>query len=483
MKMKKFIPIVGIIPVILLISVLVHNTSISDVDADSIPDVTDNCPDIPNQTQEDFDLDGHGNKCDLDDDNDGVIDKIDAFKEDSQEWVDLDFDGIGSVADTDDDDDGISDKNDPEPISITEKMLIEHLIDIEKCSTLNEGTMTLVCYSDFFGNLTKMDENNTNILELAVALSKLGAIDDCHFISHEIGHISFEEIPDIMTNIKQVDGSICRGGFYHGVISSYFHNIKEMGKDFPSVDGICNDLRGTSNYQDCIHGVGHGLVHYYGEDLNSAVSECNQLSFYHNILCIKGVMMQYTDNEITRYGKSSENLSNLCQQDDLNASDYQQCAMSIGSTLAFHTNHSLDESAKYCEQITNEKEEKYCLEGLRLEIQDSQEYQQSPLNQDIREKFQPMKIDDDGKIVVDIRSPAIISNFIYFKEIKLMQFNFDKPEYIIMYIPDVLLPSNLLIAVNGEIPNDLFVDKTTLDGYTIIRILPEQAGIVWISGT
>jgi hypothetical protein len=480
MKMKKFIPIVGITLTIVLTFALLYST-ISDVDADGILDVFDNCPNVLNPTQADFDLDSQGNECDLDDDNDGIVDKIDTFKEDNQEWLDFDFDGIGSTADADDDNDGIPDKEDEEPIPIAEKMLIEYSSDIGECAIQNYDTTALVCYSNFFESLAT-DANNADTLELAAGLSRIGAIDDCHFVSHNIGHVAFEKIPDVITNLRQIDGAVCRGGFYHGVISSYFHNMKGIEKDFPPVNDICSDLQGTSNYQDCIHGIGHGLVHYYGEDLNSAVSACNQMSFYHNVLCIKGVMMQYTDNEITRNGKSSENLSNLCQKDDLNQLDYQQCAMSIGSTLAFHSNHNFDESSKYCELITYKEDRKYCLEGLRLEIQDSQEYQQSPLNQDIREKFQPMKIDDE-QIVVDIRSPATISNFIYFKEMKFMQFNFDRSQYIIIYVPNALLPSNPLIAVNGQIPNDLFVDKTTLDGYTVIRILPKQAGIVMISGT
>lgn len=41
---------------------------------DGIKNEFDNCPDISNPTQSDIDFDDLGNECDLDDNNDGVLD-------------------------------------------------------------------------------------------------------------------------------------------------------------------------------------------------------------------------------------------------------------------------------------------------------------------------------------------------------------------------------------------------------------------------
>jgi hypothetical protein len=45
-------------------------------DEDGVPDAIDNCPDVPNPGQEDFDGDGSGDACDEDDDDDGLPDVV-----------------------------------------------------------------------------------------------------------------------------------------------------------------------------------------------------------------------------------------------------------------------------------------------------------------------------------------------------------------------------------------------------------------------
>jgi hypothetical protein len=71
----------------------------SDADMDGFNNVIDNCPNIANSTQIDFDSDLQGDACDNDDDNDGTPDALDAFPLNPSESHDQDFDGVGDNAD------------------------------------------------------------------------------------------------------------------------------------------------------------------------------------------------------------------------------------------------------------------------------------------------------------------------------------------------------------------------------------------------
>ena len=74
---------------------------------------TDNCPNVANLSQTNTDIDGLGDACDPDDDNDGVLDGEDNCPLTANaSQTDTDGDGLGDACDPDDDDDGVLDGSD-----------------------------------------------------------------------------------------------------------------------------------------------------------------------------------------------------------------------------------------------------------------------------------------------------------------------------------------------------------------------------------
>ncbi len=97
---------------------------VPDNDNDNIG-ASDNCPEVYNPSQSDYDDDSFGDSCDEDDDADGISDVVDLCPRGDKGWIstsitDHDNDGCRDISleDADDDNDGYSDLNDACPTGI-----------------------------------------------------------------------------------------------------------------------------------------------------------------------------------------------------------------------------------------------------------------------------------------------------------------------------------------------------------------------------
>jgi len=342
-----------------------------DTDSDDVIDLNDNCPNKLNPNQKDFDGDNLGDVCDIDIDNDGIVNPIDAFSQNPEEWDDFDFDGIGANEDEDDDNDGILDINDPLPLPVATQLTEKYPDLIENCAIMDPGFPRQLCYRDFFVSLVKKGESSVDIIKLAFFFARLDVIDDCHFTAHHVGYASFQENPDL-TEILMSAEDVCRNGFYHGVLMALFDNLKKDGKEISNLyKTACDEFVNTRHFQPCQHGVGHGLVFYYKDDLRSSVDTCHELSGEPFHSCINGVMMQYAEDELTESTSFEEVIPEICSVIELSPEDTHICNLQIGRNLAFITNHDKLESERLCNTLDGLQNKFSCISGLTQEIGES----------------------------------------------------------------------------------------------------------------
>lgn len=449
-----------------------HN-AFADTDNDGVLDSVDNCPTNANADQADWDSDKQGNVCDLDDDNDGVDDSLDSFDNNPKEWADFDFDGQGTSQDTDDDNDGIPDSVDTTPVLTAEAFATKYQKDLGVCLDLTE-TKQLLCMNDFFDKVIQNGDDVKAALAFAATLPRIGAVNDCHFLVHDIGEKAFDETGNL-TKAFELGDRWCRSGFYHGVMVSYFHYLRENNLDVDNYSNVCEPLKGSKNYQNCFHGLGHGLIHYYNDDLSSADNYCNRLSYYPYTLCVGGVMMQYTDELLTRTEDSQDTVKNVCNISGLNELESQYCYIGLGITLAAHTNNDLEKSTEYCSVLPPNTQD-LCQLGVKREIFEAQQNDVSTTPESQIETLQSFPVTDDQKMTVDILSSAKISNFEY--DNKSLKFQTDAIAPITIYIPRTLLPDHAVFKVNESVQTDVVVQTGLVGNYRMIKLTPEEFGYV-----
>jgi cytochrome c553 len=152
------------------------------------------------------------------------------------------------------------------------------------------------CYKQALGNLAYYDGPKVALARFdALSQSDPAVGGGCHQIAHEIGHAALAHYHGNAAKALG-DGSMsCWSGYYHGVIERAFGGLPRP-KIAATARRLCSgaDIRKTLfvAYQ-CVHGLGHGLMIYSGNDLPFSLRVCNELQTrWDQSSCTGGVFMQ-----------------------------------------------------------------------------------------------------------------------------------------------------------------------------------------------
>lgn len=143
-------------------------------------------------------------------------------------------------------------------------------------------------------------------------LNVLGAQDaqlrvDGHVYAHAIGiaagRAGHGDVARAFTSCTEIFQSGC----YHGVIQAYFENVRAV--DTAAVGGLCKSFSSPSADQwlrfQCVHGMGHGLMMFYGHQLPRALTGCDLLGAeWDRESCYGGAFMENVVNAIAPHHAS-----------------------------------------------------------------------------------------------------------------------------------------------------------------------------------
>jgi len=241
----------------------------ADSDGDGILDHEDNCLDLANPGQENYDGDEEGDACDSDDDNDGVLDNVDNCHFDynpNQENNDLDSEG--DVCDPDDDNDGTLDVNDAcvfirgladrQGCPVGDRNIVQlHIIDQAKIGVCPGGAGS--CKKPLEGVEVRVFDRNNAAFQLKygtknpsgtvydqVFENNVGIVGKCTTAANGICIAGEEKIGDYLVILKYVDdASIVYTGKPKGL--SDFTADGMATKDFQIIKTIKRD--GSIDYK------------------------------------------------------------------------------------------------------------------------------------------------------------------------------------------------------------------------------------------
>jgi hypothetical protein len=204
-------------------------------------------------------------------------------------------------------------------------------------------------------------------MQAAESLVKGGVMNDCHVMAHAIGHAAWRKSRDLRTAFGACS-TACIQGCWHGVLEASMMGPPKERIAAKQALGFCDALgQGTLERRQCLHGLGHGIMHQRRDDLKAAVAECEALGGrYESDQCLGGLWMQWTHFPVhegaAAFRKKAPALCASVRKDLLG-----KCAHAVGGAAMFASAHDEAAAKTICRQLPSEQQ-RACIKGVQHEV-------------------------------------------------------------------------------------------------------------------
>ena len=237
---------------------------------------------------------------------------------------------------------------------------------------LSAANKTFADLAIYFSGLAK--EKGAEYAYQVLKVAALPSGTDLHLLGHTVGDILYKQ--------RGADGiKICtpdfRNACSHSIAVGLFtdHGIAAL----PQIAQACRQAPGGSGaYTMCFHGLGHGILAYYGYDMAKAADACQKTStqaynYREGLECVGGMVMEIIsggghDHDLwvaanARYLHADAPLS-LCQQSFIPKEAKPMCYVYLTPYLFIAAGGSLDnpgtdfsKAFSYCNSLTADDKE------------------------------------------------------------------------------------------------------------------------------
>jgi hypothetical protein len=153
------------------------------------------------------------------------------------------------------------------------------------------------CYQERYKDLVYSSGVDASFADLKDEFAKNQFVQaSCHELTHSIGRAAANLYDGDVSSTYSRGDDFCGSGYYHGAMETI---VADIGADniLDEVDNICADLREhenqSLNHRNCAHGMGHGFMGLYQNEVFESLDACDALSEeWEREQCSGGVFMQ-----------------------------------------------------------------------------------------------------------------------------------------------------------------------------------------------
>jgi len=244
-------------------------------------------------------------------------------------------------------------------------------LETVKCDTDTD------CMKEIFSEITEKVgiEKALELLQREIKSNpKLGRY--CHDIAHEVGDKGYTPRGDIDFMLSQGNG-ICTGGFYHGVLNSWFNETGLSKEKLKKSVDLCQLLSSSPGLvESCVHGALHTLYGFSDKDYTESFKFCTEIDTLWQGSCAWAIGMEYQKNSEFDKVRDIKQLFEMCEYFK-GSKEWSLCAsqLSRGFIRLFKSGRNQADDKVWVEFIEKCNGDQRCVDGAARELTTIFEYE------------------------------------------------------------------------------------------------------------